>query len=539
MIKKKWQYLFWIGPCLLVMGLTAGVVSGIWGQVPLGLIILGFACTAAWLFTSARKNKWWERRSTQAGTNALIATISVVVILGLINFLASRYLVRIDLTETKLFTLAPQSQQQVQKLQYPVKVWLFERGQNPLDIDLLENYRRQSKLFSFEYVDPQLRPGLAEKFGVKGPGEVYVEAKNQHKLVQVLNESERLSELRLTNSLQRITSSNISKVYMLQGHGENALQPGQGSISQALNALGDKNFTPLPLNLAQSSVPADAVVVVVAGPRRELFPTEVKALKDYLDRGGNLLLMIDPNTEPKLDLLLNDWGVKLDNRLVVDVKSSVGLGPAVPVVQKYGNHPITKGFGKGMSFYRLARAIETTPVAGVQSTNLLLTKSYPDSWAESDQKSEKLEFNQGSDLPGPLALGVALTRKATSTAASNTATPTKAIPTITVTGTKSSTTPPAPPARPIAKESRLVVIGNSDFATDGLFDQQLNGDVFLNSVTWLSQQDNQPLLIRPKQVKNRRINLTPAQGQLLSWTSVLVLPILGFLSAGVLWWQRR
>jgi len=539
MIKKKWQYLFWIGPCLLVMGLTAGFVSGIWGQVPLGLIILGFGCTAAWLITTARKNKWWERRSTQAGTNALIATISVVVILGLINFLASRYLVRIDLTETKLFTLAPQSQQQVQKLQYPVKVWLFERGQNPLDIDLLENYRRQSKLFSFEYVDPQLRPGLAEKFGVKGPGEVYVEAKNQHKLVQVLNESERLSELRLTNSLQRITSSNISKVYLLQGHGENSLQPGQGSISKALNTLGDKNFTPLPLNLAESSVPADAVVLIVAGPRRELFPTEVKALKDYLDRGGNLLLMIDPNTEPKLDLLLNDWGVKLDNRLVVDVKSSVGLGPAVPVVQKYGNHPITKGFGKGMSFYRLARAIETTPVAGVQSTNLLLTKSYPDSWAESDQKSEKLEFNQGSDLPGPLALGVALTRKATSTAASNTATPTKAIPTITVTGTKSSTTPPAVPARPIAKESRLVVIGNSDFATDGLFDQQLNGDVFLNSVTWLSQQDNQPLLIRPKQVKNRRINLTPAQGQLLSWTSVLVLPILGFLSAGVLWWQRR
>ncbi len=536
MIKKKWQYLFWIGPCLVVMGLTAGFVSG-WGQIPLGIIISGIGCTAIWLITTARKYKWWERRSTQAGTNALIATISVVVILGLINFLASRYLVRIDLTETKLFTLAPQSLQQVQKLRDPVKVWLFERGHNPLDIDLLENYRRQSKLFSFEYVDPQLRPGLAEKFGVKGPGEVYVEAKSQHKLVQVLNESERLSELRLTNGLQRITSDRISKVYMLQGHGENSLQPGQGSISQALNALGDKNFTPGPLNLAESSIPADAVVVVVAGPRRELFPTEVKALKNYLDGGGNLLLMVDPNTEPKLDLLLNDWGVKLDNRLVVDIKSSVGLGPAVPVIKNYGNHPITKGFGKGMSFYRLARAVMTTSVAGVQATNLLLTKSYPDSWAESDQKSEKLEFNQGSDLPGPLSLGVALTRKATQPVAANPNT--KAIPTITVTGTKSPTTPPVLPTRPIAKESRLVVIGNSDFATDGLFDQQLNGDVFLNSVTWLSQQDNQPLLIRPKQVKNRRINLTPAQGQLLSWTSVLVLPILGFLSAGVLWWHRR
>ena len=88
-------------------------------------------------------------------------------------------------------------------------------------------------------------------------------------------------------------------------------------------------------------------------------------------------------------------------------------------------------------------------------------------------------------------------------------------------------------------ESRLVVIGNSDFATDGRFDQQLNGDVFLNSVSWLSQQDHQLLSIRPKQEKNRRINMTQTQVTLLGWTSLLLFPVIGLGMAILLWWKRR
>ncbi|WP_310834392.1 hypothetical protein [Aetokthonos hydrillicola] len=85
----------------------------------------------------------------------------------------------------------------------------------------------------------------------------------------------------------------------------------------------------------------------------------------------------------------------------------------------------------------------------------------------------------------------------------------------------------------------MVVLGNSDFATDGLFGQQLNGDVFLNSVTWLSQQDQPLLSIRPKEAKNRRINLTTSQARVLALSSLLVLPLVGFTAAGVVWWRRR
>ena len=590
--KTPWKFLFWFGPFLVAAGLTAGLVSNNWGAIPLGLIILGSVIIALWLLWQNKQSQWWGQRSTQAGTNALVATVAVLAILGLINFLGTRYHTRIDLTETKLFTLAPQSRELVRSLQVPAKVWLFDLNQDPVDRDLLENYHRQSSKFNFEYVDPQARPGLARKFGVKDYGEVYLESGDRRQLVQVVGPQERLSEVKLTNRLQQISSLGTAKVYFLQGHGEHQLSGTEGAISQAIQALNDKNYTTSPLNLAEKpSVPQDAAVVVVAGPKRALFETEVKALRDYLNRGGNLLLMIDPNTDPKVESLLAEWGVKLDNRLAVDASGSVGLGPAAPLVTQYGKHPITKDFGNGISFYPLARPVDTTPVGGIEVTPLLLTKPYPNSWAESDQESENLQFNPESDRKGPLTLGVALTRKPsaqsetksnptpTPTAAATTQTPASptpsakptalpaptakteskasptpsakptALPAPVTTQTKASPTPSSPssPATPSSPptssspsaESRMVVFGNSDFAINGLFDKQLNGDVFLNSVTWLSQQDQQPLSISPKEAKDRRINLTAAQANLLELSSLLVLPMIGLVAAVLLWWLRR
>jgi ABC-type uncharacterized transport system involved in gliding motility auxiliary subunit len=537
--------LFLLGPFLLTLGLTVGLISDTWGILPLVFIIAGLLICIVWVFFQAQKNQFWKQRSTVSTTNALVATLAVLTILGLINFLGTRYQLRLDLTETQLFTLAPQSKELLRTLPKPAKVWLFTREQNLQDEQLLENYRRQTPKFNFEYIDPQTRPGLAEKFGVKAFGEVYLEFDNKRQLVQTVNEYERLSEVRLTSRLQQITSNNTAKVYFLQGHGELEFTDAKNAISQAIQGLADKNFTALPLSLTeQTTVPEDAAVVVVAGPKRELLAGEVTALQDYLNRGGNLMLMVDPNTDPKIDDLLQDWGVKLDNRLAVDVSgTTLGLGPAAPAVTEYGQHPITKDFGNGISFYPLARPILIEPIPEIQSTPLLRTKSYPNSWAESDQQNENLEFNEGQDLKGPLTLGVALTRKLSSPSPTASPSPTS---TPTPTASPSPTPTPTPPASPTeensqnhSKESRLVVFGNSDFARDGLFQQQLNGDVFLNSVTWLSQEDQQPLSIRPKEQTNRRITMSTAKANLLSISSLLLLPFIGLATGAIIWWKRR
>jgi ABC-type uncharacterized transport system involved in gliding motility auxiliary subunit len=565
---KLWQLVFWLGPFFFTVGLTVGLVSEKWGIIPILLIILGLVICSLWVIVKSQTSKWWQQRSTQTGTNAFVATISVLVILGLINFLGMRYHVRLDLTDTQLFTLSPQSKELISNLPQTIKVWLFSREQNLQDRELLDNYQRQGKQFKFEYVDPQLRPGIAKKFGVKDYGEVYLEFGDKRQLVQVISENERLSEIKLTNKLQKITSLTTAKIYFLQGHGEHPLTASKGAISQAIKGLTDKNFTTSVLNLAENpQVPNDANVIVVAGAKRELLSGEVIALQDYLNRGGNLLLMIDPNTDPKIDPILKDWGVRLDNRLAIDTSGeSLQLGPAAILVTEYGQHPITKDFGNNISLYPLTRPIEIDPVPGIESMTLLKTKPYPNSWAETDQKSQKLEFNEGQDLKGPLTLGVALTRKlSTPTSAIPTPTSsaiptpttsaiptpttsaiptptTSAIPTPTTSAIPTPTTSaiPTPINSPTTeKESRLVVFGNSNFAVDGLFEQQLNGDVFLNSVSWLSQQNEQLLSIRPKEPKNRRIVISTLQANLLTIAAVFILPLISLLTGFIIWWKRR
>jgi ABC-type uncharacterized transport system involved in gliding motility auxiliary subunit len=117
----------------------------------------------------------------------------------------------------------------------------------------------------------------------------------------------------------------------------------------------------------------------------------------------------------------------------------------------------------------------------------------------------------------------------------------QASPTPSVTGQPQASPSSENKAKPDEKtaEARLVVYGNSNFATDGWFQQQLNSDVFLNSVSWLSKRDEQALSIRPKESKNRRINLSLVQTGILGWTALVIMPLLGFTTAGVMWWRRR
>ncbi|MBW4488065.1 MAG: Gldg family protein [Trichocoleus desertorum ATA4-8-CV12] len=548
--KQSWQWLFWAGPVLVVIGLSAGAVSGNWGAVPVGLTIAGIVLIGVWLVLQSQPGSgFWGRRSTQASTNALLSTLAVVVILGLINFLGVRYANQIDLTENQLYTLAPQSQAILRRLPQPVKVWVFMDPNSPNPNSgptqaLLDQYKRQSRQFNFELVDPQAQPGLAQSFGIQDVGDVYLEAGQKRQFLQNLK-SERLVEGRLTNAIEQITSDRQAKIYFLQGHGESPLEGSQGGLAQAKALLQEKNFVSEPLNLVeQLTVPEDAAAVVVAGPKQALFDKEVRELNAYLQQGGSVLLMIDPNVDPKLDSLLKNWGVTLDNRLAINASAqqTVEFGPAAPVVNQYGDHPITKDFGNRYSIYPIARPIQMTPIPGVQETPLLVTS--PESWAESEPKNQNLEFNPGSDRQGPLMLGVALSKTAQPT------TPTQPSPSPSPVASPSASPiaspSPSPSPSPTTSEAdkkpseaRLVVVGNSRFATDGLFGQQLNGDVFLNSVSWLSKRDDQVLSIRPKEDKNRRITMTAQQANLVGWLSLAILPLLGFGAAGVMWWQRR
>ncbi|ACK72753.1 conserved hypothetical protein [Gloeothece citriformis PCC 7424] len=701
-LKKLLKYLFIPGLTLIAAGITIRLSDANLLTLGTGLLVAGGVILIIWLgFLLISAQGFWGKRSTQVGTNAAISTLSVIAILGIINFLAVRYSTKIDLTENKIYTLSPQSQEIVKSLKEPVKLWLFDNAPSSLDKELLENYRRYNSNFEYEYVNPDQNPGLVRQVGAKSLGDVYLQYRDKKQLVQTLiafGNKELLSEIKLTNSIEKILRDRTLTVYFLQGHGEHPLDSVEGGLSEAVASLRDKGYKVEPLNLVQrSEIPKDADVIVIAGPKQDLFPQEVETLKNYAAQGGSLFILLDPTVNAGLTPLLEQWGVKLDERIVIDGSGAgqlVGLGPATPLITNYGNHPITKDFQNEMSFYPLARPIDTLEKKGVEATALLLANEQM--WAESDLTSDQIAFDETQDISGPFEIGVALTRAFTpaattpktdtpkpspsptspekqpttevkpspsptspekqpttevkpspspisvqekspieikpspsaeekqqtkqtqkqteptpipdlqipqtpapassppsnlidpeqeildptspnsptpspsvnrepqkeqqkqvnpSPASSPTPTP-KPSPTVSPSPTpkaspqqkqetevKPSPTPtPTPPkeSQPEKEiEARMVVIGNSVFATNGAFEQQLNGDVFLNSVQWLASGDEQPLSIRPREPENRRIVLSKVQASSIFWLSIVVFPLLGFLLAGITWWRRR
>ena len=509
------KLLFFLGLTLIVAGIVVGLITGNWLLPTVGLLAVGTILIVIWfILISKNKKSFWTRRSTQAGTNALIATAAMLAIIGLINFVAVGNSLRFDLTETQLFTLSPQSQEIVQNLSQPLKVWVFDRSINPETQTLLENYRRYGNNFQFELVDPEIKVGLAEKFKVQSLGEVYLEYGDKKQRIETIDAAigSSLSEVQLTNAIEKIQRDRTPYIYFLQGHGEPQLDANEGGLSQAVNSLEARGYQVQPLNLALSNqIPENAEVIVVAGPTKQLFPAEVQALKDYLDRGGRLLFLLAPKTDPGLTPLLQDWGVKLDDRLAIDASGAgniLGFGPAAPIINNYGNHPITSNFNNGISVFPESRPLEISELEGVDAIPLVVTNE--NTWGESNPAAEEIVFDPQVDIKGPLNLALALTRTQSSDKQQEKNT-----------------------------QSRLVIFGSSTFALNGWFQQQLNSDLILNSVNWLAGEDEQILSISPREQTNRRINLTPLQAGIISWMALLIMPLIGLIVAVITWWRRR
>jgi ABC-type uncharacterized transport system involved in gliding motility auxiliary subunit len=443
----------------------------------------------------------------------------------------------------------------VQDLEVPAKVWIFWDGEtapNPIDRELLDNYRRESNNFSYEYVDPQLRPGLAREFGAQSLGDVYLEVGENRRRVQTISPQERLSERQLTNALLQAGSDRQPTAYLLQGHGERPLEDGQGGLSESLRLLEGENYRVEPLNLTQAGeIPPDADVVILAGPRRSLLEGEVQALQTYLQGESGLMLLIDPDTDPGLTPLLDEWGVNLDNLLVIDpTGEALGLGLTTPLVQTYGEHPITEDFAGGITFFPEAQVVELAEgQPDIETAPLLITNDQTQAVAIPESGEIQLDTAE-IDVQGSVVLGVALSRPVedagdaaddavespTGDEADNPAEDSaegSAEDEGNDAAAEDAGEEEAPP------EARMVVIGNSSFMVNGLVNQQLNGDVLLNSVAWLSQQDDQALSIRPRDVTNRRLVLDTQQWIIIALTAIVILPLIGFGGAIALWLKRR
>ncbi|QDZ38775.1 DUF4350 domain-containing protein [Euhalothece natronophila Z-M001] len=626
------KYFLLFGTIFIIIGTVAGYVAGEWIPVPMGILAGGtFILILGFIILS---RGFWRRRSMQTGINALIATIALVTILISVNIIAINYGRTFDLTETNLYTLAPQSQQLVANLEQPLRVVVFESPPSRENKRLLENYQSYSDNFEFEFVDPQQDIAKVESFEVESFGEVHIEYGDKTRFVQEVNEYEPLSEVELTNAINIIQRDRVSFAYFLQGHGEPPLEPVEGGLSQAADSLEQQGYQVEPFNFAEeATLPSSPnSVLIIVSPEQDLFPGEIEEIQDYVADGGHLLLLLDHDSSDSLEPLLDPWGIELDDRVIVDASGrgqALGFNPATTLVTNYGDHPITNPLGNGITVYPLSRPVDVREMSGVEATPLVFSNE--ESWAQSDITQEELQYNPERDRAGPLVLSFALERtEVTDEDAEVTDEDVEEIPeefpdleedieTEEIpeeeiqeqfpdleediepeeipeenqleespeeeeTSQERDIVPPSERMEPSPNneennpeetnnengeeitqtpeeledeeeeeaeneleelpepsiDSRVVIFGNSEFAKNGLFIQQLNGDIFLNSVDWLVISDDDASLgLRPQEETNRRINLTSQQATILQNVAMLIVPLFGVVLAIISWLRRR
>ena len=494
------------GVALCVAGIVAATITGNWSTAPAVLFLLGLGCLLCRLWLWGNRYQFWQQRSTKQGAGAIAKTVLIVFLLGAINWIGISYGKQWDLTENKIFTLSEQSQTIVANLEQPLEVLIFDRNTNSDLEQLLKNYRRYSDQFRFKFVNPEQEIGLAQQYGVQSLGEIYLNYKDKRQKLEVGNAAvgATLTETKLTNGIERIKRDRPINVYFLQGHGEASLDLVEGGLAQAVANLQDRGNTIRELNLASSGkIPDDANLIIIAGATRKLLAAEVSTLQQYLKAGGNLLLLLSPNADTGITPILQNWGIELDNRLVVDGSGAgniMGFGPAVAIINNYGEHPITASFRNGISLFPETRPLKVQEKSGISS--MAIAKTDEQTWAESDLSSEQITFDINQDLSGPLNVAIAAKREQPNSA-------------------------------------RLVVFGSTTFATNGWFEQQLNGDILLNSISWLVGEDQDTLSIRPKDAANRRINLSSLQAGVISWLALRIMPFAALVMGVYLWWKRR
>lgn len=529
---KQGSLLDWSGVAGLVLlgvGLALGLAVLNWTVVPLSLVGAGSLLVLVWMLTHRQAlAELAGLRSTQTNANVLVSVVAMAVILVLVNVFAVRYDTRFDLTAEGFFTLSPQTRQVLEQLPQPVKVWAVSSVPDANLREQLERYRRVNPdQFDFAFINPRNNPVETRRLEVNQDQTLVVEAGSRKQ--QIPQPAVPELESQLTPLILQVTDTELLKTYFIEGHGELTLTPAPGSpgLAQAAAALGRDGFETASLNLLRNDIPDDAGILVVAGPEQPLLPGEADKLKAYLDQGGSLLLMLNPQTDPGLEALLEDWGIELGDDVIVDQLSEqlFRSGPLVALGAGYGSHPITADLAQRglVTIFPLTRSIGLGERPDTTAVQLVSTGSQG-VWGETtldlnDPQSAELSFDPDRDLAAPLGIGAALSRSV------------------------EPETPVTPESEDLdpqesGAEARLVVFGNANFVVNGNFNQQGNGDLFLNSMNWLADQQER-ISIRPKSPTNRRFDLTARDVSLLWLVSAVGLPLLALGSGVVLWWRRR
>jgi len=436
----------------------------------------------------------------QNGAFAALLVVAAVLVVWLLRDSRAQW----DLTQNQRNTLSQSTADVLKKMDGPIKITAYATSTDPalgdlrrLIHDFVEPYRRVKPDLTLSYVDPREHPKETQAANVRSNGELVVEYGKRSEHLTELNEQS------MANLLQRLARSQERLIVYLDGHGEPKLDGNANfDLGDFGRQLGTKGFRVQPLNLASvQDVPQNASALVIATPRVELLKGEVDKVKHYLERGGNLLWLIDQQPLRGLQPIAEYLGLQLTPGTVVDpTGADLRLGPTVGLATAYGIHPITNNFTLTTAF-PFVREIATKPENGNWHVTRLVEVAKR-GWVETGDLKKDLRFDPDREVHGPVVAAVALERKLNE------------------------------------KNQRVVVVGTSEFLSNQYVGLLSNLDLGTNMLNWLAE-DESLITVQPRARIDSQLNLGRSAQALIGFGYLLVLPAAFLLTGALVWWRRR
>jgi len=423
----------------------------------------------------------------------------LIVFAGLASYLAREYKKEWDVSLNARNTLSTATIDMLKQLEGPVSVTSYATAQEDLRKvvrDFLAPYQRLKPDITLSFVDPREQPKLAQAAGVQVNGEMVVQFGKRSENINMLTEQS------FANLLMRLARGTERMVMSLDGHGERVID---GKANHDLGLFGrqleNKGFATGPLNLSLApEVPQDLSILIIAAPKVDLLPAEVKKIKAWIDKGGSLLWLIDQEPMRGLQPIADIFGLVLNPGTVVDPSAQLAnLTPTMAVATGYGQHPIAKNFTLN-TILPFARAIAVDGSRDWRETPLI--EVAPRGWLEMSPIGDSVTFDKGRDTPGPITVGIALERVLND------------------------------------RPQRVVIIGTGHFLANQYVGLVGNMDLGINMVNWLAGDENL-ITVQPRSTLDSSLTLSRNSMMVIVYGFLLLLP-LGFLATGAtIWWRRR
>jgi ABC-type uncharacterized transport system involved in gliding motility auxiliary subunit len=328
------------------------------------------------------------------------------------------------------------------------------------------------------------------------------------------NEAKSNSEEDITGAMIRDLKNTTRTVCFVTGSGEHQIDDSsRNGYSRLKDLLAKDSYEAKSISLLEKpEVSSDCTVLVLGGPTADYQQPEVDAVKKYVEGGGRALVLLDPPLKvgrpvvadnDALNAVLIEWGVTAEKDVILDpVGQAVGLGPQVVLVTGYDSHAIVNEMKGTATVFPLSRSLVAKD--GPKSTVERLFGSSKSSIASTKLDSPDIDPRDPKNKQGPMTIAVAGNYR---------------------TGKENS-------------QGRFVVIGSSYWATNSFVTQIGNPDFALNTVNWLSS-DEDLISIRPKEAEDRKLTMNKSQVNWVGFTSLLLIPLLVIGTGLSVWWRRR